>query len=101
MWDSSECGFYQAAAAPGTCTLPLPALRVTLLQRHVGHNRNLDHAPFDARQYRRDRKVDARVRREWMVVGHCYEQKRKPQDAAKRSRRKRPLIDRDSENLEH
>src|SRR6516162_8084074 len=35
-----------------------------------------------------------------MVVRHCYEQQRKPEDAAERGGRKRPLIDRYSENLE-
>src|SRR6516165_8608770 len=36
-----------------------------------------------------------------MVVRHCYEQQRKPEDAAEHGGRQRPLIDRDSENLEH
>src|SRR6516162_2173094 len=36
-----------------------------------------------------------------MVVGHCYKQQRKSDDATKPRCRKRPLIDRNSENLEH
>src|SRR3974390_1530166 len=64
-------------------------------------DRYLDDATLDARQYRRDREVNASIGGKRVVVGHRYEQQGKAENAPKRWGRKRPLVDRNSENLEH
>src|SRR6516225_2194005 len=64
-------------------------------------DRHLDDAALDPRQYRRDREVNASIGGKRVVVGHRYEQQGEAENAAKRRGRKRPLVDRNSENLEH
>src|SRR6516225_12113835 len=64
-------------------------------------DRHLDDATLDPRQYRRDREVNASIGGKRVVVSHRYEQQGKAENTAKRCGRKRPLVDRNSKNLEH
>jgi hypothetical protein len=73
---------------------------VAFLKQRVYPNRHFNHAPLYGGQYRGHREVDARVGRKGMIVVHNKKQQKNTDYSTQHRRGKRPLVDRDSEELE-
>src|SRR5262249_36169121 len=68
---------------------------IAVLEGRVGLDRHFNHAPLHGGQYRGQRKIDASVGREGMIVVHSQEQQRDTENSSQRSGGKRPLVHRD------